>query len=515
MNDKQGTTTRQEPMPIGRNRLWQLGMLVAAVLPLWFTLAIFRDVWIDELWTLYMSAHGLPFGEMFRERWTHDTHPPLFMMSQWLFGTPIGENLIGRRLLNLVPLLLFSGMAMAVARRRGDAMPFFLVFGALVFSSSVLGLNFPELRAYFGQYCASAVLAILLFELTHRDDDLQPGRDTGLAIMIVGTLLLALNLQYVCAFICGIVVGIFAIDQWRVGHRRWATLLVGTTAVCVGLLFLALWASRPYMAQATTDFWLKRTTGEGIHVLAKMMLLATSYNVVAVACGVNGLVAAWHDRRHVLARPDLRYVLLLAVALAIAAAALLAVNAVKPIMIERYVLPLAPFAAAGLATLAAKPAMRRGVYPLIVALAAVAIIPVLLRELRRQDWNAGAAVVSAQVRGCAGTRVYGVDRRDLLPAFAGAPLPNQHDIVSWSMQYVARQHDYALTMVRPDTGPLQLAPAPCPTIIWVDHEVVPVDVPAMVRHLSLGPAAAAGAHVVQLPNSMVLVIPPIGPAGAR
>ena len=53
-----------------------------------------RGIWIDEIWTLWMSQHDLPLGEVIAHRWTQDVHPMFFFALNWALRPLVGDDIV-------------------------------------------------------------------------------------------------------------------------------------------------------------------------------------------------------------------------------------------------------------------------------------------------------------------------------------------------------------------------------------------------------------------------------------
>ena len=468
--------------------------------------AAFRGVWTDELWSLWMGLHD-PSLPPVPARWTSDTHPPLFSAGTWLLQPIVGLDVTAWRLLNFSTFLYPVLVGWALGRRSPQVAAFALVLIPLVASSPAFANNIAEYRAYFPSLAFSTALSILLYRISAAETDLRWRTDRRLAGFAAVTILIALNLHYISAFICGTMVAAVAIASWLRGKRGWFALLIASAAVAAVPLAASYLSQRAFVA-SLDSFWITTTPPQAAVAVARALLGSTGLNLVAIGFAGFGSLLIW--RGGPAALPWSRtYPAAIAAGLLVAAAVLIGINFIRPVVIERHLIALIPFAAGVIAALAAPLLQgRRWAYLLLLANAAAVVAPLSLRAARSDNWHEGARIVAREVEACPRTLVHAA--YELRPR-PGHP-PNQLEIVRWAMPHLGRRFGFAVIFhERLDGRPLPRSPAPCPTIVWAEHNggLVPPN-GQLAAMIGLGDAAAAANMRVLGTNSgTVAILPPI------
>jgi hypothetical protein len=206
------------------------------------------------------------------------------------------------------------------------------------------------------------------------------------------------------------------------------------------------------------------------------------------------------------------YLAAVAGGLLLAAPVLIAVNLIRPVVIERHLIALVPFGAGMVAALAAPLLQGRGLaWHLLLINAAAVLGHFGLRAVRTDNWHEGARLIAHEVAACPATLVHAV--YELRPR-PGHP-PNQLEIVRWAMPHLGRQFGFSVAFHdRLDGRPLPRSAAPCPTIVWAEHNAGLVPSKGELAALiGLGdPAAAADMRVLGTNSGTVAILPPARPA---
>ena len=221
-------TAVRRPVP-DRLALWAFMLFAAFVILLVGAAAVLRGPWSDEYWSLWMEHPGGGVARIAHARWFRDVHPPLFYLGNWLFWPLVGPGVAGHRLLNLLPVAGLGGVALYAARTAPAMRAMLIVLLVLVLSNRDFEY-LAEHRSYLSTLCFSTATVLLLYRITLAERDLDPTRDRGLIAILAATILLALNLHYIGAMITGVAIGVVALDQLRLGHRRCAGLVRGGEA---------------------------------------------------------------------------------------------------------------------------------------------------------------------------------------------------------------------------------------------------------------------------------------------
>ncbi|QNA84126.1 hypothetical protein G4G27_09100 [Sphingomonas sp. So64.6b] len=171
------------------------------------------------------------------------------------------------------------------------------------------------------------------------------------------------------------------------------------------------------------------------------------------------------------------FALIAAAAILATATILLVANSIRPFLVPRYLIAMAPFSAALLAALSAEVIMRHRWLVLLSLLASVTAIGLsFARQARVGQWNATATPIGEIVRRCPGTVVH-VRPRWVIPQDNPPQMimANEARVVRFGHEYVAARAGF---VIEPERS-AQIA-ANCPTLLWIE------------QHLPESPAKLAG-----------------------
>jgi hypothetical protein len=502
--------------PSASRRLQTIALIafVGFVVVLALIVSATRGPYFDEMWTMWMSAPELGIGDTAHQLWFNDVHPPLYYMLNRLVWPVLGEDIFWHRLTNLVPLAMLLGLAVHLARSVPAMRGVVVVVLVLVLSNPDVGYLI-EYRSYTTILCAATAVLLLLYRVVLLDGDLDLARDRGLMILLLGTLLLAFNLHYFASLICGVAVGVVALDRLWLRRSRWAAFLILCTVVASVPLLASLAAERAYMAKAVPDFWIDTSPLRTVGLLVQVGLESFGFNVVLAAC-LFLVVRSTVQRRAAADQPvspQWRFALLMAAAALLASGLILAASLVRPMVVARYLVALTPIYAIALGALTERLLLSRAwLFSLFVLNAAIAAVIPFAQQFDRPLWNESASVIAGGVRACPAARVYALERHDLPPAMTVPALPNAREFIHWALPRLGRQHGFAAEPVTPGDRPHPRSPAPCPTFVWSEH--VKRNAPEAV-----GTIRAAGLEVAQdelqdvrrfdSRSGFVLIVPPL------
>ncbi|MBW8816095.1 MAG: hypothetical protein JF588_21985 [Caulobacterales bacterium] len=473
-----------------------------------------RGIWIDEIWSLWLGRRDLPFAQVVTERWTHDVHPPLFSAINWLFDPAVGLNIVLRRLLNLLPLAAFIGGAAYVARRDRALGKIVLVFAVLLTTNAFYFVNFAEHRPYFLMENGYALALLSLYAIAISPGDFERRRDLPLALLSAAAIFVALNSHFVCAFIEAPSIGLVLLDQLRRRRWGWSAWIAGAVAIAVLTLLLTFYLQYAYVGPTAKNLWIDTGMRKGLQIIARAVAYCAVGNVVAAAVA---MLVLWRIGRTSEpaadgARPpagSLTFILALGLGVVAAAIAMVAINAVKPIIEYRYFAPFAPASALILAVLAA-PRILSSRWLLMAFLLNGLLLGAWAthREAKNLRWDATARYIQAEVRKCPTTRVYGVDPRYVQP-YTGA---EGHDRVqAWGYQIVGRAFGFEAQPIHMDAPAAILTDDRCPTLFWAEH-MFERDAVRQVMAAPFGPMLPPGvslksAKVFRGPSGFVIRLP--------
>ena len=478
----------------------------ACALSCMFALAAMRGVWLDELWTLWLTGHDLPLGETFVRRWSFEPHPPLFYFWIWSVRHVMPTIVPLLRCSNLVGLILLLG-AGAVARRHGADRRFLTLYMLLVVSSPVIVVYFGELRSYFLQATLLAGLVLLLERVHFAAADLAR-RDGELAAAIVVWMLLASNLHYLTAAVCLTTVGMEALNQIRRWRLRFAGLLIGAMLAAILCLVAPL---RHYLSLQPLSSPMEVSNARGYLVMGFMIAVGAGANIVALVFAVRGLWGAARGGQ----ATALTYTIEIALVILVVAIAFTTLNLSKHFLVPRYVLQLVALGAAPVAWCARGGFGRRWfwlvpVNALLLATAAVAI----QGPNKRWEYNIGR--IKAQIAACPTTQVLALDSialtdRSTAPKAGDDPNATLAAIMANGYAYVAARNGFATTLV-PRPGPPSAIMPGCPTILWLESNYYRNHLTAAelmkIANLSDDPATIAYTRIEEVGDHALLYIYP-------
>ena len=440
-------------------------VLSAAIL-----VARMKGVWLDELWTLWMSQHDVTARQALHDRWLQDTNPPYFYIAAWLFEPLTRLDLFASRLLNLIPLVLAVGAFAWLGATRARLRPFLIVYAVLMITSALFVGDFGQLRSYFSQLCAASVLGAILFVIETEGRDFDR-RDLGLAAAAFFAAVSIMSFHQVSALITGAVLGVIGLAHLRARRLRWSAVLLAVAFTAELPLIGAEIAEWPYLKSAAASFWVTTTTPEALHMLASQSIKALLLNAAAAGAGVYALTRLRQAPPGPLPQMA-RFVVVMSLALATASVAVLVVNALKPLIVPRYLITLTPYWGAALAAVAAEVLLsRRWLFALFIANAAIIAAYTTRDEANTGNWNDGAEIITDAIGDCPQTLVYAVDPLVLQPPGTPPPGPDNSEMVhEWGYGYVARMHGFSARIVHPDKVRALPLSTTCPTLLWAEHD---------------------------------------------
>ncbi len=487
-------------------------------------IARMKGLWLDEVWSLWMSRHDLGFADAARERWLHDTNPPFFYMAAWMAEPLTRLGVFGARLLNLLPLLFLAASASYLAVTRPALRAFVLVFAVLVAASPAFLRFFGEDRSYFSQLSFAATLALGLYAIEAGGEDFDPRRDGALAAITALAVLFIFNLHQAAALIAGVVLGVAILMNWRAGRRRWAGLLFAMGLLSAIPMIVSMMVQAPYLRSVAQDFWIVTPLREAAWIMTSTLLKAVALNAAALGAAALVLTEAWRARRtgamaEAPAPGAFGFAAVMMIGLVAACIAMLVLNAVKPLIIPRYLITLVPYGGAAVAALGARVLLSRAwVFALFIANAALVCAFVTEDEAFTGNWNDNAEVIQEQVAECPSTLVYAIDPARLNQS--GVPEhtpPNAPAVHEWGYAYEGAVYGFHVVIDRPAEVKALPRARDCPTLLWGEHTygmgLTQASAPQIARyaHLPLDAASLAHATFTLSDSGFVLSVPAPAP----
>ncbi|MFO1158656.1 MAG: hypothetical protein U1E60_07440 [Reyranellaceae bacterium] len=423
--------------------------------------AALRGPWLDEFWTLRLSDSSDGVRALVRDGWMRDTHPPVFNAWATLLGS-IGVSSIasGRIVSNLLAAGLMSLAALRFGRRRPDQAGFAAALLLLTLSLPQAMDAFVTYRSYFWQMAAMATLAIVARHVASTRHDLALRDDLEIALIAVVASGASIGLHYVGGLFGALLSGAIVVCALVRGLRRWA-ILVFAAAVLSGLFMLA-------MALVQAPHWLAELDHSWIDtpLLAAFVVPLT---LGGAALWHNPVVFAglWkHPRR--LVEGDRPYLFVIAGSLAASIALVLALHAVMPIVIDRYLFAVPVMVCALMAAPAARLAGNRPMFALLAFVSVAATAVTLADDGIKPLWRENAQVIAEIVRECPSTRVYAASGWALGPAAETLAARREDPVFARAYRALAEQHGYTVSFIGQSSG-ARATPGRCPVLLWVEH----------------------------------------------
>ena len=324
-----------------------------------------------------------------------------------------------------------------------------------------------------------------------------------------------MSFHQVSALITGVMLGVLALGHFLARRRRWGIALL-VIAFMAGLpLVGAEIAESPYLKTAARAFWVTTTTPDALHIVASQTIKALLLNAAAASAGVYVLTGLRRTPRPL--PPTWRFAAVMAIALVAASVAVVAVNAVKPLIVPRYLIMLTPYWRAALAAVAADVILsRRWIFALFVANAAIVTAYTTQDEANTGNWNDGAEMIADAIDACPQTLVYAVDPFELQPPGVKALNPdNEVTVHDWGYGYVGRLHGFEVQIVHPAAIRALPLSTTCPTLLWAEHDYNNrLNLPDIAARATLptDPDSLARMKLSRTDSGFVLSLAPFTPA---
>lgn len=431
-----------------------IGLAVACALYAAFS----RGIWLDEFWSLRLGDPEISFGDALNERWLRDTNPVSANLLYRIVGETGARDIFALRLILNLPaaLLLFAGSA-ALWRSSPTRDPFYIVLPMLVAGLPAFVSTFADFRIYLWQLCSTALALQAGYRIVVEPTATRSGVVIGLATT---ALIAALILHFVAGLLVAIFAGTFAMYLAR--RRRWRAVgAIALPAAIAGSAMLVLAAVQyVHVSRALAQSWIETTTLGAILMMAGAASAALLANPGATAVALVASRAGTGSRR--------RYVLLLVVAIAVGGALLLLVNAVRPVVVDRYLLPWQP---AVCAILAASISGAIGCGWRLYAVAACCVLSIAIttvRQSRETGWNGTRDFVAATVHACPATRVHAISPWRLRSSRDSRAAALEAPVFEDAYRRLATDAGFAVTIV-PDAVRVLDLPVACASLLWIEH----------------------------------------------
>jgi hypothetical protein len=424
--------------------------------------AALRGPWLDEFWTLELSDSHKGLAVLVREGWLHDAHPPGFNL--WAtFLASIGVNSIpvGRLASNLPAAGLMIWTAFSLSRRTPEHAAFNAALLLLVLSLAQSMEQFVSYRSYFWQIAALTMLVLITRHVVATKADLDLAKDPELAILAILATAASIGLHYIAGLFGGFLAGIIVLSALAKCHRRWAALVLATAALSIVFVVGTALLQAPNWRVELDHNWTEATDGRD--ALAVPLALAAG----AICHNPVPLAGLWPGRTF-RGSSDRLFVGLVAAALVGGLAVVLAINAVRPIMVGRYLLAIPVLVSAIMAVPAARLVRRRPLFGLLAVVSVAVAAEPLVRYGGSPLWREGAQTIAAIVAGCPTSRVYAASGWAAGPAAETRTARREDPVFERGYRSLADQYGFTIQYIG-QGGTADATLGQCPVLLWFEH----------------------------------------------
>lgn len=428
--------------------------------------AALRGPWLDEFWTLELSDSRNGLAALIREGWMHDAHPPVF--NAWatvLAALGITSIPAGRLVSNLIAAGLLILAAFRLSRRTAGHPGFAAALVLLTLSLPQAVESFALYRSYFWQMTAIAALALVARHVAAAKADLDWRRDLDLSAIAVLATAASIGLHYVGALFGGLLAGAIAVCALVRGLRRWAALMLATTALASLFILASVAVQAPRWAAEFDHTWIDLPGLAALGVLASLAAAPLWLNPVSLA----GL---WWGRGQDRDPSQIRFVAMVGAVLVVGMAVVLAAHAVQPIVVDRYLFAVPVLVSALLAVPAARLARDRWLFGLLVLVAVAGAARPMIESGIKPLWRENARTIATIVAACPTTQVYAASGWALGPAAETRTARREDPIFERAYRSLAEPWGYPVHFIGQLGGPnggAHASPGACPVLIWYEH----------------------------------------------
>lgn len=468
-----------------------------------------RGIWMDEFWSLRLGDPTVPVAELFRKRWLPEANP-MTANSLYRLVAATGAESIGalRVVFNLPAYLLMVATTIGFTLRSPSRSPFYAVLPVVAVGLPVFSDAFADYRSYFWQICWWVVLLQFLYRLVAEECDRHAG--AALTAAGVASVFGAVVLHFVTGFIVSVTVGVALLFLAK--ERRWrafATLAFPATVAWLVMLVLAAWQFS--VVRSEIDYsWIRTTSYAALGLTGVSLAMALVSNPVATAFALLG----WWVPSEPLTdgRPRTgSYALLLTGGFVLSAFAMLAINSLKPLIVDRYLIFWQLSACATIAALCARAVTANRLrLTAFVGVAAVSVGINAAATARTRNWNGTRDFIAEAVRRCPAARVYAMSPWRLGPGRDTRYAMHEGVTMSGGYHRLAREGGFRVALLGRGEGRLKASPD-CPTLVWIEHlagRPVP-DAAFVVRTGGLSFDVPVRTLLFRTPNGLVLIARPI------
>jgi hypothetical protein len=455
-------------MPITKQPLSIIDIFLAILVGL-FGIAVAlmtlnRGVWIDEFITIAWTTPGTSLREFLHVIITWEVHPILYYCIVYLPQAAGVTDIALLRCINLLglPLVIF---ALAYGfRHKSISLSQALIVWVLFASAPIFFEYFAELRPYFLIFAASIATSTLWYVLMRHID---AGQNISATMILIWGAYLAIfvNLHYFATILGGMLTAVLLMRLAI--HRLWSQMLVtaGVSLVAAApALVLGAFQVFFTLPKGTTS-WIQTSPIESIKMSVRLVEKAASWNIAAVAGAVVMCLYILEDRRKWI---ELQTPVILLGVAALFLGALVFINAITPLMMDRYLIACAGAVTFSVAILAASSGA-----PVWLPAAASGIALLLQAQTLRSNhlsidqrgWLPSARAVAQLKSECPTTKIFAYPAYNQLNGLTDIALGLKLNSVSYG--YYSKKFQFSYEDLRP--GATIAASSPCPSVIWIEH----------------------------------------------
>ncbi|HTQ84282.1 MAG TPA: hypothetical protein VMI47_13555 [Pseudolabrys sp.] len=419
-----------------------LGLLVALSTLAW-------GPWNDEFWTLASTARGLTLHEFLGNMY-RDQHPILYYGLIYLAQASGITDLVALRSFNILGFILVA-VTLAYAHRQKTINGGQILFVAVIYASSPLFLAyFAELRAYFILYSASISISILWLTIAQRVDETRVV-SRGLIAAWTACLAVFVNLHYFATIFGGLLtLALLADLAWRKRWRLAAAIAAVSLAAAAPAVFLGAIQARFSLSGQMS--WITTTFPQAIAIVAIIVAKAAALNVPAIGCAIIAALTPTEDRA---LRQQRRNIVVLIALTALFFGLMIGLNAVTPLIWDRYLMSAAGAVTVAIALLAGS-AVAPKWGPAATAIVAVAwqIYGITWLDYDHRGFSPIAAAIVQTTAECKTTKVYA-----FIPAEGAAER-------RMGFRYYAEKFGFSYAEIA-SKAPQPITGGACPSLLWI------------------------------------------------
>lgn len=465
-----------------------------------------RGIWLDEFWSRHNADPSASWPQL-AQRWLNDPHPLLPNLLYRLVLAAAGDSIgWSRILLNAPAMLALCAATLFFHRRSRTCHPFYIVLAILLISLPSFVDSFSNLRSYLWQICWAGIVAQFLFFMLTEDSDERGETPSPAAPLALGAIAIfvSINLHFLGGVVISVAIALLLAHLLR--RRAWRPFGAMAAATTLGWLAILIQVAFQYRNVARNlDFnWIATSTSDALAAFAGAIGMIVIVSPLAAWLAVFGR-AKRSDDDPALAASERDAIRLLLLALGLSALLLLALNALKPVVVDRYLLGWQVLACAVVAAAAARAlTASKLLFASFVLVALLFVLGATIHFARAQAWHAGRDHIAATVRACPSTKVYAMSPWRLGNARHSRLAAFESPVFADAYRQLARQGGFTLSIL-PDAQKLIPVGSACPTLLWVEHAGPGSTPDAVLRAARIGFPPGARLTLFKSQSGFVLI----------